>query len=451
MSELDKAAAQRKGFALRALNWAPVRFAARALRGLLVRYARAEPRQSDYSWPPKLTILTVSPWGKGGTTRAMLNLAEYMKDQREVEMIGLWRIRDEPFFEHPEGVPMYAMDDLRPGHRARGLKGVLGRLPSVLVHPDDRWSTSFSLLSDIRLVRKLRRRTGILVSTRPALNLMVGLLRPPGLVKIGQEQMHLGAHSDSLNAAMPGLYKHLEAFAVLTEGAREAYDRHLKGGVRLVRIPNSARDLGEPADLDAKRVLAAGRLTRQKGFDWLIPAWAQIEDKHPDWTLRICGEGNWRERLEAQAAEHGLKRLEMPGSCADMADQMSNASIFALSSRFEGFPLILCEAMSKGMAPVAFDCPTGPGEMIRDGENGLILPLGDVDGFAAALDRMIGDDELRHRCGRAALETGKGFRMDAIGPMWDELFRELVEQSGHWPQAQRAQDAAPTAGLSSVR
>lgn len=428
MNELEKAAAQRKGFALRALGSPPARAGARVVRALLVRYARAEPRARDHSDPPKVTILTVSPWGKGGTTRSMLNLAGYLKDKHEVEMIGLWRLRDEPFFEHPPGVPMHAMDDLRPGHRARGLKGVLGRIPSVLVHPDDRWSTSFSLLSDVRLVRHLRRRTGILITTRPALNLVAALIDPPGVIQIGQEQMHLGAHSDELNAAMPRLYPRLDAFAVLTEGAREDYDRHLKGKVRLVRIPNSARDLGEPANLDAKRVLAAGRLTRQKGFDWLIPAWAQVERKHPDWTLRICGEGNWRERLEAQVADLGLKNVELPGSCADMADQMSNASIFALSSRFEGFPLILCEAMSKGMAPVAFDCPTGPSEMIRDAENGLIVPLGDVDGFAAALRRMIEDDELRHRCGRGALETGRGFKMEAIGPMWDRLFEELLSE-----------------------
>jgi glycosyltransferase involved in cell wall biosynthesis len=436
-SELEKAAARRKGFGERALNSPPARAIARLIRALLIRYVRAKPRKRDHTDPPRVTILTVSGWGKGGTTRAMLNLAEYLKDRHPIEIVGLWRIRDEPFFEHPEGVPVYAMEDLRPGHQPRGLNALLARLPSVLVHPGDRWSTSFSLLSDIRLVRKLRRRTGILITTRPALNLLAGLLRPPGLIMIGQEQMHLGAHKPELNAAMPGLYKHLDAFAVLTDGAREDYDRHLKGAVKLVRIPNSARELGAPADLDAKRVLAAGRLTRQKGFDWLIPAWARVEAKHPDWKLRICGEGNWRERLEAQVAEHGLQNLEMPGSCADMADQMSNASIFALSSRFEGFPLILCEAMSKGMAPVAFDCPTGPAEMIRDGENGLIVPLGDVDAFAAALLRMIEDDELRRRCGPAAAETGRSFKMDAIGPMWDELFRELQE--------------ARTAGVSSVR
>ena len=436
-SELEKAASRRKGAGERALTSAPARAIARVIRALLVRYVRSKPRAKDYADPPRVTILTVSGWGKGGTTRAMLNLAEYLQGKHEIEIIGLWRIRDEPFFEHPEGVPVYAMEDLRPGHQPRGLNGLLARIPSVLVHPGDRWSTSFSLLSDIRLVRKLRRRTGILITTRPALNLLAGLLRPPGLIMIGQEQMHLGAHKPEVNAAMPGLYKNLDAFAVLTEGAREDYDKHLKGNVKLVRIPNSARELGAPADLDAKRVLAAGRLTRQKGFDWLIPAWAEVEAKHPDWKLRICGEGNWRERLEAQIAELGLKNIEMPGSCPDMADQMSTASIYALSSRFEGFPLILCEAMSKGMAPVVFDCPTGPAEMIRDGENGLIVPLGDVERFAAALLRMIEDDELRHRCGPAAGETGRNFKMDAIGPMWEELFRELQD--------------ARTAGVSSVR
>ncbi len=425
--ELDEVAARRKGFALRALSSAPARAVARAIRGLFIRYVRAEPRESDYTDPPRVTILTVSGWGRGGTTRAMLNLAGYLKDRHEVEIISLWRLLDEPFFEHPEGIEVYAMEDIRPGHRPRGLKALLARIPSVLVHPDDRWATSFSLLSDIRLVRKLRRRTGILISTRPAMNLLAGLLDPPGLIKIGQEQMHLGAHNAGLQAAMPGLYKKLDAFAVLTEGARQDYDKHLKGKVKLVRIPNSARELGGPADLNAKRVLSAGRLTRQKGFDWLIPAWAQVEAKHPDWELKICGEGGWRDRLEAQVAEHGLKNVQMPGSCADMAAEMSNASIFALSSRFEGFPLILCEAMSKGMAPVAYDCPTGPAEMIRDGENGLIVPLGDIDGFAAGLLRMIEDDELRHRCGPAAAETGRSFKMEAIGPIWDDLFRELQE------------------------
>lgn len=425
MSELEKAAEQRKGFGRRALDSAFLRAVARAIRALLVRHVRAEPRRSGDGEPPRVTILTVSGWGKGGTTRAILNLAGYLRDRHEVELIGLWRTRDEPFFEHPDGVPVHAMDDLRPGHRARGLKGLLNRIPSVLVHPADHWATSFSLLTDIRLVRRLRRRTGILITTRPSLNLIAAILRPPGLALVGCEQMHLEAHDPQLRQEMRRLYPLLDRFVVLTEGALRDYDAHLEGRVRLARIPNSARELGAPADLDAKVVLAAGRLNVQKGFDWLVDAWAIVEAGHPDWTLRICGDGEERAALEAQVARHELDRVELPGACSDMGAEMSRASIFALSSRFEGFPLVLCEAMSKGMAPVSFDCPTGPAEMIEDGTSGLIVPLGDVEAFAAALARMIEDEDLRRRCGTAAARTGRSFKMDVIGPMWDELFRDL--------------------------
>ena len=164
-SDLARAAARRKGIALRAIDSRPARAVARAIRSALVRRARARPRPKDDSDPPRVTILTVSGWGRGGTTRAILNLAGYLKDRREVEIVGLWRQVDEPFFEHPDGVEVHALEDLRPGHAPRGVAALMARLPSVLVHPDEIWATSFSLLSDIRLVRKLRRRTGILIST----------------------------------------------------------------------------------------------------------------------------------------------------------------------------------------------------------------------------------------------------------------------------------------------
>ena len=422
---LETQAARRKRLGERALGSAPLRAAARAIRAALIRHARARPGAADPREPPQVTILTVSGWGRGGTTRAMLNLAAYLAGRRPVEIIGLWRTRDEPFFEHPDGVPVRALEDLRPGQRPRGPRALLARLPSVLVHPAEIWATSFSLLSDIRLVRMMRKRTGILITTRPGLNLIAALLRPPGLAIVGCEQMHLGAHDPELLREMQRLYPRLDAFVVLTEGALRDYDAHLSGRVKLARIPNSARELGDPADLDAKVVLAAGRLNFQKGFDWLVDAWARVEPHNQEWTLRICGDGEEQAALEERVAALGLERLEMPGACSDMAEQMSRASIFALSSRFEGFPLVLCEAMSKGLAPVSFDCPTGPAEMIDDGRNGLLVPLGDVEAFAAALTRMIGDDELRRRCGAAAIATGENFKMDVVGPMWEELFDEL--------------------------
>ncbi len=120
----------------------------------------------------------------------------------------------------------------------------------------------------------------------------------------------------------------------------------------------------------------------------------------------------------------------LAGPTEDVPGEMAQASIYVLSSRFEGFPLVLIEAMSKAMAVVAFDCPTGPRDIVDDHRNGLLVPAQDVEGLTAAMLEMVGDEELRRRCGAAALETARDYTMAAIGPKWDEMLQELVRQQG---------------------
>ncbi len=423
-TELDRAAARRQRRAAGVLAL-PARAIAAVLRRVLVRYARARPRPAE-DGPPKVFILMVSGWGKGGTTRTMLNVAAYLSERHEVEIISLWRMREEPAFEHPPGVPVTALDDLRRSVRRGPLERLLTAIPSPLVEPGDRWSGAFSLLSDIRLVRMLRRQRGILITTRPALNLMAALLDPPGLTLIGSDHMNLDRYSKSIKQTMWRRYSRLDALVVLTEGTLQGYQKQLNGATTLRLIPNSARDLGEPADLSSKTVLAAGRLTKQKGFDMLIPAWTKVAAKHPDWRLRICGEGVLRKQLDELVEEHGVgDSVSLKGAC-DMNEAMGSSSIFVMSSRFEGFPLILIEAMSKAMAVVSFDCPTGPADIIDDGENGLLVEFKNVDALADAINRFIEDEDLRRRCGPAAAETAKRYRIEEVGPMWDELFAEVA-------------------------
>jgi glycosyltransferase involved in cell wall biosynthesis len=296
----------------------------------------------------------------------------------------------------------------------------------VLVHGHDRRADEFSLWTDVQLVRRLRGLNGWLITTRPALNLMAAELSPPGLVTIGQEQMHLLHHRRSLRKAMPRLYPRLDAMAVLTGRDVENYRELVGDDLRLVQIPNTVRRMGGPkADLSQRTILAAGRFAYQKGFDLLLPALAQVTADHPDWRLRLCGSGHLKKRLKAQIAELGLQDVVSLEGPADMAEAMASASIFAMSSRFEGFPLILLEAMSKGMAVVSFDCPTGPGEIIEDHRNGILVPEGDVDAFAAGLGALMGDEELRRRCASAAIETAEAYTMDTVGPRWDALLSEL--------------------------
>jgi glycosyltransferase involved in cell wall biosynthesis len=243
--------------------------------------------------------------------------------------------------------------------------------------------------------------------------------------------MNLHVHSPELRKEMRRRYGRLDALAVLTEKDRGDYRTWLDGRApRLERIPNTVQTIDDRrADLDAKVVLAAGRLTSQKGFDMLIRAWATVAEQRPDWHLRICGRGVHRDKLEGMVRDRGLEeRVTLAPASEDLRSEMERASIYALSSRFEGFPLVLLEAMGMGMAPVAFDCPTGPADIVDDHRNGLLVPFKRVGRLAAALLEMIEDDDLRHACGPAAVETARGYTMEAVGPMWDRLLGELAAE-----------------------
>ncbi len=411
----------------------------RAVRRALIAHAR-RPARGAAGAPPRVTILLTSAWGMGGTIRTVLNLAGHLAERHDVEILSTFRRRDAPFFgPFPPGVRVTALDDQRPAARPAGLRGlayrVLSARPSVLVHPADRAYGFSSLWTDLRTVRALRRRRGWLVTTRPGLNLMATRIAHPGLVTIGQEHMHPDHHAPALRRAMRRRLRRLDAFVVLTEGHRARYRRHLRGRARIEVIPNTVRPLAGPkADPAARTIFAAGRLVDQKGFDLLVEAFAPVAAAHPDWRLRICGHGPRRAALAARIARLGLDEavsLEPPTD--DIGGAMAAASVFALSSRFEGFPLVLLEAMSKGMAVAAFDCPTGPRDIVEHRRNGLLVPRRDVAALSTALLELVEDEELRRRCGRAAAVTAQRWAMPAIGPRWDALLAELAAARGIVP------------------
>ena len=409
------------------------RMVQRVLRSVLVRYARGQPDPSQDA-DRKVYILLVSAWGMGGTIRAAINLAGYLADHKDVEIISTYRRNDEPYFAFDPRVKVVALEDQRkdaiPRH-LRPLHAVLRRVPSALYHPADIRKHNHNLWTDIQLVRRLRRARGIAIASRPGHNILLADLALPGLISIGLEQMNLASHAKNLRKAMIKRYRKLDALAVLTEQDRAAYERAMNGSAPpMWTLPNTVRAIEPPrADPSAKRILAAGRLTPQKGYDFLIHAWAAVAREHPDWELKICGNGRSRSRLLARIEEEGIgDQTVIAGPTDDVPGEMAKASIYALSSRFEGFPLVLVEAMSKGMACVAFDCPTGPGDVIEDHRNGLLVPAKDVDGLSAALREMIEDEDLRRRCGDAAVATAERYTMAAIGPKWDEMMQALLQQ-----------------------
>jgi glycosyltransferase involved in cell wall biosynthesis len=400
------------------------RSALRLVRPLL------RPRAVTSHGPPPVTFLLTRAYGMSGITRTVFTLAGYLAARHDVEIVSVLPGGRRPFYAVPAGVRVTALDPAgKASRRRRVLRKLLRRFTGRLIHPADVSWGSTSLWTDLLLVRKLRRvRAGVVIATRPSLNIIGSLLRRPGVVAIGQEQIFFEHRPPELQAAIRRHCGDLDAMVVLTETDRRSYREALPPQTRIERIPNAVPALGgAQRDLSGKVVLGAGRLTRQKGFDRLIVAFDEVARREPQWTLRICGEGPGRPKLQKRIDNRGLsERAQLVGAVKDLGNEMEQASIFVLSSRFEGFPLVLIEAMSKGMPVVAFDCYTGPSDIVEDGRVGFLIPNGDVPALAEAILELIGDEPKRRRFGAAAAELAMSYEISTIGPRWDRLLSELT-------------------------
>ena len=383
-------------------------------RAALALVRRLPPPRSRPGGPPAIRIVLANAHAMGGTIRAALDLAGFLAQRHEVEVIALRRRRARrPFFPFPPGVKVTVLDD-----RGR-------RLPSVLTHPEDYGYRAASLWTDLQLVRRLRGAGGdVVIATRPAWALLAAAAAPPDAVVVAQEHLNFHAHRPALAADVRRRYRDLDALVVLTEADRADYARLVR---RVVRIPNPLPcSPGGRSALDTPVVAAAGRLTSQKGFDLLIRAFAPLAARHPEWTLRIHGGGPERRALEAQIAAAGLQgRVVLTGPTRRLGEALTRASVFVLSSRFEGFGLVIVEAMSHGLPVVSFDCPRGPGEIVTHGRDGLLVPPEDVPGMTAALEALITDPARRRAYGEAAIATARGYDPAAIGAQWEALIEAL--------------------------
>ena len=379
----------------------------------------------------RVYIVLLHAWGMGGTIRTTLNLAGSLAERHEVEVISVLRRRDEPFFPFPPGVQVNALDDRRPAAKARrgAVPRLLSALPSLLMHPDDHAFAACSLWTDVLLLRKLRSLPpGTLVTTRPGFNLLALKIAPSRLATLAHEHMNFHAHGRSLAAEIRRKYSKLDGLIVMSEGDERDYGELLSRSSTVVaRIPNALPELdGGISSLGGKVVAAAGRLLSQKGFDLLIRAFGPVARAHPEWKLRIYGTGKQRTELEHLIREYGLgDNVFLMGATERLGEEMAKASLFVLSSRFEGFGLVLIEAMSKGLPVVSFDCPRGPSEIVDHGVDGLLVPNGDIDALARGMLALVEDEGRRRAYGAAALEKAARYDVRVIGPRWSALLTEL--------------------------
>lgn len=216
---------------------------------------------------------------------------------------------------------------------------------------------------------------------------------------------------------------------VLGEKDLQNYKLHCRNTNNMIYIYNPvAFQATEYKGVDSHRIIAAGRLTKQKGFDLLIDVWNIIESDsliESKWELDIFGDGEEKENLNTKIESYGLKHIHLKGYTNDLENEMSKSSIFVLSSRYEGFVLVLLEAQAKGLPCISFDCKEGPSEIIDDGINGFLIQESNIQDFANKLMLLMNNRDLRLNFGRNAHNNLQRFKLDSVLDSWENVLFEL--------------------------
>lgn len=220
--------------------------------------------------------------------------------------------------------------------------------------------------------------------------------------------------------------KYCNKIVTLTERDSELYKSKWKAKNTIcISNPLTMSDI-KPTSLTSKRVLAVGRLSNQKGFDMLLAAWTKTKQRQNGWKLRIVGSGSHFKKLQRQIKKNKIHNsVEIIPATKDIAKEYQQASIMAMSSRYEGLPLVLIEAMAAGLPIVSFNCETGPAEIIEQNRTGLLVPPLDVEKLAIALDKLMKDKHFQKKYSKQALESVKRFSIDHIISKWESLFLTL--------------------------
>ncbi|MEU7038585.1 glycosyltransferase [Streptomyces sp. NPDC046237] len=382
----------------------------------------------------RISFLLHNAYHIGGTIRTTFTLAQALAERHEVEIVSVFRHRNDPILSIPAGVTLRHLVDLRkdsPDYD--GEHPDIARPARVFPRGDGRWK-QYSALTDARIGAHLASvEADVVVSTRPGLNVHLARQTRRGPVLVGQEHLILDGHTYRLRREIAHRYAVLDAVTTVTEADARSYRTRLRlPGVRIDAVPNSVPAPSvPPADPASKIVVAAGRLTPVKRYDVLVAAFAEVAAAHPDWKLRIYGTGdhfgNVKQSLARQIEKLGLgENVFLMGTANPMEPEWAKGSIAAVTSRRESFGMTIVEAMRCGLPVVSTDCPHGPREIIEDGVDGRLVPVDDVSAVARALLELVEDDELRAKTATAALTASERFDPVRIAARHEEIWAELV-------------------------
>ncbi|MEU1310003.1 glycosyltransferase [Streptomyces cinnamoneus] len=388
----------------------------------------------------KISFLLQNAYGIGGTIRSTFNVAGALAARHDVEIVSTIRSGDKPRLPlHPK-VRLVNLIDRRAEKGADRDHPLLAQ-DSKHVPPVEAKGAHFSALTDERVAEHLATTDAdVVVATRPGLVMYLAEFGQDRYLRIGQEHRIYGTHEPTIRACQDAAIPGLDAHTTVSE-ADAATHREQFPGIRtkIVCLPNGCPPSEvEPSDSSAKLVVAAGRLIPVKRYDLLVRAWETVAATRPDWKLRIYGRGPELAKLRTQIDTLGLNEaITLMGAHSPIETEWAKGSIAAVTSREESFGMTIVEAMGCGVPVVATDCPHGPGEIITDGEDGLLVPVGDSDAIAKGLLKLIEDDELRRAMGTAARASAQRYAPERIA----DAYLELIDSLGG-PRTTATPDAA---------
>ena len=385
----------------------------------------------------RITFLLLWADSLGGTERAVLTQAEHLARRgADVEILSVFRSAPETFFTVDPLVRVrYLVDLSGPVPRPVRECGLTDATCLALASRGSRLvaatcERSLNALTDLEVEHALRDLdTDVVVSTSPALMGLATTMLPPRIVVVHQEHrvsQLRGGTGQPLYTATP----RVDALVVLTEPTRAWFANTFGDACpRTEVIPNTLPPAHRPrSSLRQPYVVMAGRLVAEKRVDHAIRAFGLVAKQFPNWVLRIFGDGPQAAELRRLVAAMDLHdNVQMLGPTTLMAHEWAKASLALLSSTVDAFGLVLLEAFAAGVPAVSYDVPTGPGEIITHGRDGLLVRSGDEEGLAEAMIDLIGDPVRRADFGAEARRASRRYDIDVVMPRWERLYAELLD------------------------